>query len=868
MGWNEELAADLPKVWLRCDDLQDALLHDYGADCDNQWIACDTCQAEEPGYGDRAGHAFRFQRANGDWLEFSACGFDSERGAAVEVLLKDTTLEFLIKFDSAAGYVTQHLISDGGAGGTDLHFDPDVSTPANGLTMDLAIPHTGDDLYATIADDLLAWDTWHHIVIVCPADGIAVTAPVVYYNGTAISWTGNNTLTTPTGGTLGSGPLDLGRLDNGTAYLDAWLDEIAHYDSVLSAARVAAHFANVGIYGAGGETQVYTLDLPAFQTLFTQVYTLALPKFETTRLQVYTLDLPAFQAQFTQVYTLALPKFQTAFGSLQAGGRWSLRVWVNGFDYGPHLVGVTRIEAEENTATLADFTVTAAAGSINPADWLDHLIIIQFVDDAGAAWTRFVGRVETMDFQPDGHRVSVRASSGLQSFLEGMTRDQILALIPGYWSEFVFDPTADGYQYALDVLSTVPNEIHVDPLGFLVSVDMAAKAVADIVIDDEGRLDQAARFQRMKARDILNEVQISFGFRFPVLRQRDVSNRFVADPSIWCEYLLEGFELCQREMVASAAAAHGWQPTPPSFEPIPGPGSYGCGLSQPTIWVAGQDLSAYCLSAYWLSSKRWAQQVEESYTLTVRAPQSIQAFGSISLAESYGIDSGYDPSDWEESIINGEVTPGASQVPGGSDWVVPADSETPKSRAAMEAAQVVVMNKASAEILRRHRANTLSLALVYRPDISLDKTLEIDSTRIQAKGKLRAYIETFDHDQGVPLLDVSLAISRRGGAGMVEASALAAAVAPAAPAEPGGPYTIGMSYHIGGRPGSPPDTDDLAGYITNYLTSTVPPDQRYTRRFNAPTLEIEAAARDPQARPTAQVYLVDIPDDSLIFTVV
>jgi len=163
----------------------------------------------------------------------------------------------------------------------------------------------------------------------------------------------------------------------------------------------------------------------------------------------------------------------------------------------------------------------------------------------------------------------------------------------------------------------------------------------------------------------------------------------------------------------------------------------------------------------------------------------------------------------------------------------------------------------------------LDVELIYRPDLSLSQTVRIDSGRLVAQGKVARLVETFDFESGAPSLSLGLAISRSGDPGRaVTDSPLVAPVAPPEPAEPASPAVSSMQYHLGGHAISPPDSDDFRGYVDNYLTREVPVEALYKRRFVAAAPEIEASAREPQTRPQAETYLVDIPDDELTLTTI
>jgi hypothetical protein len=114
------------------------------------------------------------------------------------------------------------------------------NTTANG---DGTTPWVGGEIFLSTP---VTADTTYHVALTLDQPGDALIA---YLDGTAVASSGGIGRLYPHGGDTGIGAMiDRTRFHDGGAtgdnhYLDGRLDEVAIYDSVLTAARIAAHFA-------------------------------------------------------------------------------------------------------------------------------------------------------------------------------------------------------------------------------------------------------------------------------------------------------------------------------------------------------------------------------------------------------------------------------------------------------------------------------------------------------------------------------------------------------------------------------------------------------------------------------------------------
>ena len=549
---------------------------------------------------------------------------------------------------------------------------------------------------------------------------------------------------------------------------------------------------------------------------------------------------------------------------------WHLVVKVNGVDISDRLVDQVRIAAEETASTLADVVFLPDPGVIDPATWENMPLTIDFCtrDSAGVLRDqvrRFTGKVSRARYDPDGARVKLRGTTDLQGRLEATDQAHIDTLIDAaYWSPFVFDESVDGWQYAQDRLSTRPAELHIDAEGFLRVADWAAGAPA-ITFTDATRFADTLEVERVTRRDLVNQVSIAFDFRFVRLRQRELTVR-IAYPFDACEFMLRAFDVLQRAQVQAVADSGRWSRLGEiEYTPFFEPGTYMCsndgGARFPVVFAgAGVDYSGLCLGAAWRAARRWAQTITETATINVRGSDSVDAVGAIGFAEDYNLAAEYDATAWETESFDGRRAGGALNSAG--DYIVDADTIAARGRVEFEQAQQCAIAKARTTILERHRRNRVRFAPVYRPDMSLDKTVRVDTPDLAATGKVYGYVETFDLVAGWPALEVTLAISRHSGAGLAVDDPIAAAPLPTPTVEALQPGGVTLGYYIGGDPDSPAQVDDWQGFITN---RQVPTDLNtlYDPGLVFEYPAIEAAARDAVGEVSTLDVDVDIPLDEL-----
>jgi hypothetical protein len=447
-----------------------------------------------------------------------------------------------------------------------------------------------------------------------------------------------------------------------------------------------------------------------------------------------------------------------------------------------------------------------------------------------------------------------------------------------------------GWEYAQALISTTNAVLWQDAAGVIKVTSTLAKAtadytftVADIIAGSLGDSPQYPSRQEM-----VNQIAIEFGYRFKRRRQRQITCVFrsvdLDTPSTYLSGNLGGWELPQRTQVESAANSGGWTVNGDiSYRDVWQNGLYSSYSDGGTPILEGLSITPevaadLCIGARWTAARRWKQSWTEQYALTVQASDSVAAVGTLATDESYAIE---DPADDEEWESNEEFTgykAGSTTMPNGLDRVYRLDT----IRADVTAAQSVALAKAQAEILKSHRRTTVEVTLPFQPQLSLADTVEIDTAYLECKGKVRRIRHHWDIETGDCTTEVSIALSRHNGSGLVSGDALTPPSEPGDPDETDPDTYHNLLMHIGGQDNLPVWNESWDGFVTNvpfdptYGENTLRgswsrnpanpalANRIYEEGFHivAPTIDSEYA--DPLDFTDAAIYDVAVPEDPLV----
>ena len=178
-----------------------------------------------------------------------------------------------------------------------------------------------------------------------------------------------------------------------------------------------------------------------------------------------------------------------------------------------------------------------------------------------------------------------------------------------------------------------------------------------------------------------------------------------------------------------------------------------------------------------------------------------------------------------------------------------------------------LINRAKSEILKTHRDDRVMFTMDLWPVITLKHTVELDTGRVETKGKVFSYTHVMDiSGGGEAYTNVELALSRSTGSASDDVLTLPTAPS-STPIYP--TANINLPGHYGENPSTTSGSDKWVGHIANKLINTYTsgkPDLRMTQypvRFIYDTPDISPALRDESVLTASKSYDVAIPDDTL-----
>jgi len=533
--------------------------------------------------------------------------------------------------------------------------------------------------------------------------------------------------------------------------------------------------------------------------------------------------------------------------------RWRLVLLIGGVDYSAQLTGAVSVDREEGAAGLATVTIFLPPGPVVPTDWIGRSVILDYVSEQGGEATqsrRYTGQVSDPSYDASQRLLTLNCSDQLQKRVEAMSITDIDALVGGYWSADIFEPTEgrSRWDYAGERLGTIPASLEASATGALRVTPWAAQAPA-FEFGAGTTVYQSVRVELAQLDRLTNVVEIEGGYRYARLWQQSNGYTWVHPETKgasglggFCQWRKESSETPDVEMIESAVSSSGQTLVNGSYYTIPLSMANPCGDGSP--WVNVYE--GLLLSAAFGGARRWTQQVTEGLTLKVYAPASVAQAGEQVSRERLAVQIEDDRADsWERD-----------EIKGGNDGF------TDLGNAARRAAAIeVLLHQAQTTILSSHRDNTVTWDFPASMCLGADlaHTLRLADQGVTAVGKCRRLEEAYDLGSGSALITATIAVMRGGG---TAADALSAP--PETISSPGtGSRNYALGTQLGGHYDSgkyDPDRDGFSGMYSNVQDTTL---EKFPRRMKITAPEIPAALRDEQTYSTTAEYRVVIPNDTL-----
>ena len=564
---------------------------------------------------------------------------------------------------------------------------------------------------------------------------------------------------------------------------------------------------------------------------------------------------------------------------------WAATVMIGSLDVSSQLTGEMRIEADEDSARLASLSVKPAS-NVELASYDSATVTIDitiFRGSSAAQVRRFTGKVEKTVFDPVNRVATVTCRDGWQERIRACgSADQVHALLGGLaapcdkiiaWS----DSKTDASGYFNSLLATLPGATFIDASGVwrVVQWDIAAPAASFGANDifDGMTVEQPARA------DVPSAVFAKLTHRFPRLHSAEVALNWTAPERE--DYVIKGIPTCTKAMVIETLnGAADWLVKGEVAITSPIPGSYPVVSHGETVYynVSYESAAFTCQTAAAVLYRRWYQEVEVSYSITI-------AMGGLSDRDESiadAIATTFDASGWE-SPTSTAASLGiySANAPAGSGDTEPVTGYEalmppwpPTNSAVDHFADVTgdVLNAAVKHVVAKavrlaaagKRNRRVKFARPADPRWELGMPLAASAYGVSGVGQLVGFVDTYDFDSGACVTEMVLACPE--GAGY-EINYTASATPPANDVS----HTflaVPLRNHIGADLETPSwmDPNQLAGFLCNTLPTADSYDASapaFETQFRVLMPEIPASVRDPLYLDAVIDALVTLPGGDL-----
>lgn len=453
---------------------------------------------------------------------------------------------------------------------------------------------------------------------------------------------------------------------------------------------------------------------------------------------------------------------------------WTPVVTLDGVDITAQTLGAIRVEAEEGAARIAELTIRPETGAaLHLPGWTGRRLTIDVADNATGTprWPMrlFTGVVDVPALDLNSRTITLSATDDLQGVCDGMTQTALATLIGGYHSAAVFDAAALGWDYANDRLSTLPASLDISPLGALRLTPWVPKATADLVLD--GLVGDGSLAVSLAPRSsLVNEVNITFGYRFPrVKAELHALNWEAMNLSGFAQYILDGKYIPQRAAIEAAIGRAGGNIDNITYTPLPDEIiAVGAGY-----WSPGPNDDELCMGVSAGVSFDYAATIEEQHQIRVHAQKSIDAVGVRRETMSGALEGVYPDIVATETGIRLYKDQVTSIPP--ADVAVPVLEKTTSAnvtltpetnRDAANNALETLIAIAKTRIWASHRGNGVRATVPLIPALDVDKTVAFADGGVAVKGKLQRVVHLMDTDTGAATSEVTLALCSVAGVGI------------------------------------------------------------------------------------------------------
>lgn len=449
------------------------------------------------------------------------------------------------------------------------------------------------------------------------------------------------------------------------------------------------------------------------------------------------------------------------------------------------LHGMIDIYFQENQAPQASFTLIPPRGTQDIRSYRGKSVSIYIRDSTGTIKC-FTGTVNEPDVAIIDQKITLNCSLDIEQKVEQLSQSFINSI--GLYNNKVFSKAKTKEQELRDRISTVAKTVDWTPCGNIQINDIAPKSTADYTLGNSVIRRKNLQYKFSSRQRYTNKIEITCNYSFKRLHHHERSYYLDDNIGNFCDFAVNAKTPLTRSLVVNALQGMGWTINNLQFTDFFTAGVYRC-TETPVIFIpnvcskqvnqsetieingvpqaevtdskCANGSGNWCQEATWVASKQFAQVINQKYILTVQAPQSIASYGEKKKEDSFTLADSYDASDWENTQGYNSSAPSGFSKTGTQNlnfWV-----DARKDVGTFSQCINIILNKAKSDILKSHRDDVVTFKRSLWPQVQLKHTIELDSNRIDCKGKVKSYRHVINCETGEAYTVVDLVFSRSEG---------------------------------------------------------------------------------------------------------
>ncbi len=576
---------------------------------------------------------------------------------------------------------------------------------------------------------------------------------------------------------------------------------------------------------------------------------------------------------------------------------WDYSIFIGDLEITQDMLhGDIKVSKASNTNTTVEFTILVS----DPVAFIDDVydgtkeVVIDYYDGT-TGYRLATTLVDSPVINLLEHKVTLKCSNQRKELIEGSMAATVKSI--GRYSEPVHG-SFNSVNDELDLrLKTVPMDVDFDSYNNVNLNLWAAKATPDFIFEGNDIYRRAPTIDWQNRGDVVNTYVINLGYKHTRLYHYQLPYNWTAPYyGNVADYTANLYTSPSTDMINNAIDGTSWKKIGDASYTQVYPEVFGWfGVSYSSKVVTFTDSSGatitdakgdtlyqnipdavrndlHVMQASWSAAKRFSQYIQENYTITVRAPQSITKNGTVTDYQDVKYEDDYDAGDWEAFDKESGILPGAT-VSNNSYYLDIAEL----APGTLNKALLTCIDMGKTAILNTHRGTLVTLQCKWlKPELELAHTIEIDAPTLRdwpalaCKGKIVKIEHRLDTIDGDRQTEVTIALYRVPGS--VSPTAITLPVRPVyAPSIPSSAISLGNHYGI--IPVDGTGSDSWNGFIgnkaTHFTTNIFGVEIPYTVRteftdiFRVDTPAIPDSLRAIQNLQATATYNILIPNDPL-----